>query len=70
MPASSNAAGDSEMSEPGGSKAKDTPKDLTLKSPFGSDSKVYSWPLKKGRGSLRKSEDKEDEAAEIVETIK
>ena len=68
MPASSNAAGDSEMSAPGGSS--DTRNDLTLKSPFGSSSKVYSWPLKKGRGSLRKSEDKEDEAAEIVETIK
>ena len=67
MPASTNAGG-SEMSEPGGSK--DSRKDLILKSPFGSATKVYSWPLKKGRGSLRKSEDKEDEAAEIVETIK
>ena len=45
-------------------------KELTIKSPFGGPAKVYSWPLKKGRGSLRKSEDKEDEAAEIVETIK
>ncbi len=57
MPASTN-------NEPGGGK------ELLLKSPFGAASKVFSWPLKKGRGSLRKTEDKEDEAAEIVETIK
>jgi hypothetical protein len=43
---------------------------LTLKSPFGSLKKVYDWPLRKGRGNIRKSEDKEDEAAEIFETIK
>lgn len=65
-PAASNGA---DMAEAGGGR-KDGPKELILKSPFGSASKVYTWPLKKGRGSLRKSEDKEDEAAEIVETIK
>ena len=43
---------------------------LILKSPMGSKSAHYSWPLKKGKGSLRKSEDKEDEAAEIMETIR
>ena len=69
MPASTNS-GDSEMAEPGGAKDSSNKKELMLKSPFGAPSKVYSWPLKKGRGSLRKTEDKEDEAAEIVETIK
>ena len=43
---------------------------LILKSPMGSKSAHYSWPLKKGKGSLRRSEDKEDEAAEIMETIR
>ena len=69
MPPASSNGGDADMAGPGGGR-KDGPKELILKSPFGSASKVYTWPLKKGRGSLRKSEDKEDEAAEIVETIK
>ena len=29
---------------------------LELKSPFGTDSMSYKWPLKKGRGSIRRSE--------------
>ena len=45
-------------------------KTLTLKSPVGKEAMVYSWPLKKGKGSLRRSEDKQDEAAEILETIR
>ena len=45
-------------------------KELTLKSPVGARSKVYPWPLKKGKGSVKKGEDKHDEAAEIVETIR
>ena len=65
-PASSCGGGDADLTDP----VRDIRKELTLKSPFGGPAKVYSWPLKKGRGSLRKSEDKEDEAAEIVETIK
>ena len=43
---------------------------LTLKSPVGKEAMVYNWPLKKGKGSLRRSEDKQDEAAEILETIR
>ena len=43
---------------------------LFLKSPMGCKSAHYSWPLKKGKGSLRRSEDKEDEAGEIIETIR
>lgn len=43
---------------------------LILKSPMGCKSAQYSWPLKKGKGSLRRSEDKEDEAGEIIETIR
>ena len=29
---------------------------LELKSPFGKESMTYKWPLKKGRGSVRRSE--------------
>ena len=47
-----------------------TKSELLLKSPMGAESMIYSWPLKKGKGSLRRSEDKQDEAAEIVETIR
>jgi len=43
---------------------------LILKSPMGAKSALYNWPLKKGKGSLRRSEDKEDEAGEIIETIR
>ena len=43
---------------------------LTLKSPVGKEAMVYSWPLKKGKGSVKRSEDKQDEAAEIIETIR
>ena len=43
---------------------------LILKSPMGAKSAQYNWPLKKGKGSLRRSEDKEDEAGEIIETIR
>ena len=66
---------------------------LELKSPVGAPSMKYAWPLKKGKGSLRRSEvsgivvsnrpnpsyqsrfflflqDKQDEAAEIVDTIR
>ena len=43
---------------------------LILKSPMGSKPAQYSWPLKKGKGSLRRSEDKEDEAGEIIESIR
>ena len=45
-------------------------KSLELKSPMGEKSITYKWPLKKGKGSVRRSEDKEDEAAEILETIR
>jgi hypothetical protein len=45
-------------------------KGFILKSPMGTKSAEYSWPLKKGKGSLRRSEDKEDEAGEIMETIR
>ena len=45
-------------------------KTLELKSPMGEKSIFYKWPLKKGKGSVRRSEDKEDEAAEILETIR
>uniref|UniRef100_A0A0K2TNK4 Histone-lysine N-methyltransferase, H3 lysine-79 specific n=1 Tax=Lepeophtheirus salmonis TaxID=72036 RepID=A0A0K2TNK4_LEPSM len=44
--------------------------ELTLRSPMGTSPMIYSWPLKKGKGSLRRSEDKQDEAAEIVDTIR
>ena len=47
-----------------------TKKVLILKSPMGAKSAQYNWPLKKGKGSLRRSEDKEDEAGEIIETIR
>ena len=43
---------------------------LILKSPMGCTPAQYTWPLKKGKGSLRRSEDKEDEAGEIIETIR
>jgi H3 lysine-79-specific histone-lysine N-methyltransferase len=43
---------------------------LELKSPFGEESITYKWPLKKGKGSVRRSEDEEDEAGEILETIR
>ena len=43
---------------------------LILKSPMGAKCAQYNWPLKKGKGSLRRSEDKEDEAGEIIETIR
>ena len=43
---------------------------LTLKSPVGKEAMVYQWPLKKGKGSVKRSEDKQDEAAEIIETIR
>ena len=43
---------------------------LILKSPMGCTPAQYPWPLKKGKGSLRRSEDKEDEAGEIIETIR
>ena len=72
---------------------------LELKSPFGEEIVTYKWPLKKGKGSVRRSEvrnlfknlikdilkvhfwnltpffptffqDKEDEAGEILETIR
>ena len=68
MPASANS-GDSEMAEPAAAKDSNK-KELMLKSPFTKNPKVYAWPLKKGRGNLRKTEDKEDEAAEIVESIR
>lgn len=29
---------------------------LELKSPFGEESITYKWPLKKGKGSVRRSE--------------
>ena len=45
-------------------------KELILKSPMGGNPATYTWPLKKGRGSVRRSEDKQDEAAEISETIR
>ena len=31
-------------------------KNLELKSPFGEESVIYKWPLKKGKGSVRRSE--------------
>ncbi len=31
-------------------------KSLELKSPFGAESMTYKWPLKKGKGSVRRSE--------------
>lgn len=63
MPASAD------MAETSGTKDSNK-KELLLKSPFITTPKLYAWPLKKGRGNLRKTEDKEDEAAEIVESIK
>lgn len=78
-----------------------TKQTLILKSPMGAEAMTYTWPLKKGKGSMRRSEvskgnsnshdglisvvifirtvssyfarlfqDKQDEAAEIVETIR
>lgn len=48
----------------------DEKRGLRLLSPVGATERFYSWPLKKGKGSMRRSEDKHDEAAEIVETIR
>ena len=31
-------------------------KTIVLKSPMGGDPMVYAWPLKKGKGSMRRSE--------------
>lgn len=45
-------------------------KSLELKSPMGVKSAIYKWPLQKGKGSVRRAENKEDEAAEILETIR
>ena len=45
-------------------------KSLELKSPMGVRSAIYKWPLQKGKGSVRRAENKEDEAAEILETIR
>eukprot|EP00094_Tigriopus_californicus_P012014 TCALIF_11608-PA protein Name:"Similar to gpp Histone-lysine N-methyltransferase, H3 lysine-79 specific (Drosophila melanogaster)" AED:0.09 eAED:0.09 QI:0/0.58/0.46/0.92/0.41/0.46/13/0/1642 len=46
-------------------------KGLVLHSPIvGVAAAVYPWPLKKGKGSMRRSEDKQDEGAEIVDTIR
>ena len=45
-------------------------KSLELKSPMGERSAFYKWPLQKGKGSVRRAENKEDEAAEILETIR
>ena len=50
--------------------SKSSQKVLVLKSPMRSKPAQYSWPLKKGKGSLRRTEDKEDEAGEIIETIR
>lgn len=44
---------------------------LTLKSPAMAEAWTYKWPLSQGRGNgNRGSEDKSDEATEIIDTIK
>ena len=42
---------------------------IVLKSPMGGDPAVYDWPLKKGKGSVRKSEVCEGLADEIAHGI-
>ena len=42
---------------------------IVLKSPMGGDPAVYDWPLKKGKGSVRKSEVCEGIADEIAHGI-
>ena len=61
--------GDEKKPEPS-SKKDSSSLTLTLKSPVGKEAMIYSWPLKKGKGSVKRSEDKQDEAAEIIETIR
>ncbi len=40
----------------GGGSSPSDGKILELKSPMGKDGMTYTWPLKKGRGSVRRSE--------------
>ena len=65
-----NGNEDEEGKQSNGMGNESSKKVLILKSPVGSKAAQYSWPLKKGKGSLRRSEDKEDEAGEIIETIR
>ena len=44
------------MATEGSSSNSHVGKVLELKSPFGTESMTYKWPLKKGRGSIRRSE--------------
>ena len=64
---SDDASGEEKKKE---SETKSSNLTLTLKSPVGKEAMIYNWPLKKGKGSVKRSEDKQDEAAEIIETIR